>query len=454
VSFVGAVERTIRRHAMLVGGESVLVAVSGGADSVALMHALATLAPAWRLRLHVLHVDHGLRPEAARDADFVRGLGTRLGVPVDVATVRVNRHGSLEAEARVARYAAFAAAADRLGTDRVALGHTADDQAETVLMRVLEGSGVRGLAGIPPVRGRLVRPLIERRRTEIVKALREVGLGWIEDLSNHDPKFLRNRVRHELLPWLARAYNPEVAAALVRVAALARGAVDALDRMAADALERWAERRGRTLSLPLGPLSALPPPVAAEVLRRAAAELGGRAPLRAWAHRGLGRVLASPQPRGALRLGGVTIEVSGPRLRLSTAPEPPLPSRLLSVPGRVALPEIDQVIEARVLDAHGYTIPRTSHRVAFDADTMPTALTVRGRRPGDRLRAFGGGERRLKSLLLEAKIPRWDRARVPVVEAAGEIIWVAGLRRAAPGVITAGTRRVLELGLVPLALAR
>ncbi|OGK94457.1 MAG: tRNA lysidine(34) synthetase TilS, partial [Candidatus Rokubacteria bacterium RBG_16_73_20] len=195
MSFLRRVERTIRRHAMLAGGEAVLAAVSGGADSVALLHALVALAPAWRLRLSVLHVDHGLRPDAARDAEFVRALGARLGVPVEVARVAVSPRGSLEAAARAARYAALAAAADRVGAARIALGHTADDQAETVLMRLLEGAGVRGLAGIPPVRGRFVRPLIERRRAEVVAELGRTGLAWVEAPTNADPRFLRNRVR-------------------------------------------------------------------------------------------------------------------------------------------------------------------------------------------------------------------------------------------------------------------
>src|ERR687888_2767736 len=145
---------------MLAGGETVLIGVSGGADSVALLHVLLDLAPTLRLRLHVLHVDHGLRPDSARDADFVRALGARLGVPVDVVGVRIGA-GSVEAAARAARHAALEAAAERVGAARIALGHTADDQAETVLMRLLEGSSVRGLAAIPPVRGRIIRPLIE-----------------------------------------------------------------------------------------------------------------------------------------------------------------------------------------------------------------------------------------------------------------------------------------------------
>ena len=157
---------------MLAGGETVLVAVSGGADSVALLHLLLGLASEWRLRLHVLHVDHQLRAGSAADADFVRKLGARLGVPVDVATVAVARQGSLEAAARAARYAALETCAERIGAARIAVGHTADDQAETVLMRLMQGAGVRGLSGIPPVRGPIIRPLIELRRSALEAELR------------------------------------------------------------------------------------------------------------------------------------------------------------------------------------------------------------------------------------------------------------------------------------------
>src|SRR5262245_48793684 len=279
------VERTIRRHAMLAGGETVLVAVSGGSDSVALLHVLHELRPTFNLSLHVLHVDHGLRAASTRDAEFVQGLGARLGVPVDVTRVTVGA-GSVEAAAREARYAALEAWADRLGADRIATGHTVDDQAETVLMRLLDGAGVRGLAGIPPRRGRVIRPLIETRRSTLRDALVAAGLDWVEDETNRDPKFLRNRIRHELLPLLAASYATDVVPSLARVARRARETVDALERTAADALERLAIVEVSALTLPRGALAALPAPVAAEALRQAAARLGSRAPLRAWAHRG------------------------------------------------------------------------------------------------------------------------------------------------------------------------
>jgi tRNA(Ile)-lysidine synthase len=450
VRLTAAVERTLRRHAMFAGGETVLVAVSGGADSVALLAILAALAPAWRLTLHVLHVDHGLRRDSGDDAGFVRALGARLGVPVEVERVRVGS-GSVEAAARAARYAALEAWADRLGADRIAVGHTADDQAETVLMRLIEGTGVRGLAGIPPVRGRIIRPLIEARHRDAVAALEAAGLPWVEDLSNADPKFFRNRVRHELLPLLRSAYEPDIVSRLTAVARAARRSVDALEDIAARELERLAERDDTAVTLSRTALAALAPAVAAEVLRRAAATFGSRAPLRAWGHRGLRRVLAPTVPRRPFRLGGVQVEVSGDRVRVGAGPSPVLATRALYAPGGVELGEIGRTLEASIVPAAGYNLPREPSRAAFDADRLPPRLLVRARRRGDRLIAFGGGERRLKSLLIDAKVPCWERGRVPVVEADGEIIWVAGLRRAATAPVTATTRRVLELRVVALA---
>ena len=450
MGLASTVERTIRRHAMLEGGESVLVAVSGGADSVALLHVLLGLAPAWRLRLHVLHVDHGLRPDSARDADLVRALGARLGVPVDVERVQVGS-GSVEAAARAARYAALEAWAERVGAARIAVGHTADDQAETVLMRVLGGAGVRGLAAIPPVRGRVIRPLLDVRRQALRDALVAAGVAWVEDPTNRDPKFERNRIRHELLPLLASSFAADVVPLLARTARLAREAVDALEATAQAALGRLATIEADALTLPRGGLAELPAPVAAEVLRQAAARLGSRAPLRAWAHRGLRRVLAASPPRRPFRLGAVVVEVSGDRVRVGVRPTPALVTRTLAVPGRVELPEIGRAIEARVCPAAGYALPRAAARVAFDAAGLPRTLTVRPRRRGDRFQAFGGGERRLKLFLIDAKVPRWERDRLPLLAAGDEIVWVAGLRRGAVAPVTAATRDIVELELIVLA---
>lgn len=441
---------TARRHGMLADGDRVVVGVSGGADSVALLHALLALAPGLALTLHVVHVDHRLRPDSARDAGFVRALGRRLGVPVDVVPVTVGA-GSVEAAARAARHAALDAAASRLGAQRIALAHTADDQAETVLMRLLAGTGSRGLAAIPPVRGRLIRPLLDARRADVVAALERAGLDWLEDPANRDPRFLRNRVRHHLLPRLAAALGADPTARLVRVARLARETADAVERIAAAELDRLAGAEDGAVVLPRAALAALPERIASEVLGQAAARLRGRPSLRAWGYRSLRRLLASTPPRRPFRLGGLVLEVSGDRVRVGTGRPPVLAPRALSVPGRVDLPEIGRALSARLVPATGYVVPRVRHRVALDAAQVPPSLVVRARRRGDRFRPFGGGERRLKSFLIDARVPRWDRGRLPVVEGAGRILWVAGLRRASAAPVTAGTREIVELTLLPLA---
>ena len=195
---------------MLAGGETVLVAVSGGADSVALLHVLHRLAPEWRLSLHALYVDHQLRPDSARDGEVVRRAGRAA------RDSRRRRHGRPSPRAARARprrgspaIAPWRTHADRVGAQRIAVAHTADDQAETVLMRLLEGTGVRGLAGIPPTPGpHHPPPPRPSAATRCAPLLVEAGIEWIEDPSNADRAFLRNRIRHELLPALREAYNP------------------------------------------------------------------------------------------------------------------------------------------------------------------------------------------------------------------------------------------------------
>lgn len=442
--------RTIQRHAMLAGGERVLAAVSGGPDSVALLHVLLELAPRLALAVSVAHVDHGLRPDSARDAEFVSALGARHGAGVDVVRVALPA-GSDEARARRARQAALAAVAARVGADRIALGHTADDQAETVLMRLLEAGGVRGLAGIPPVRGQVIRPLLDARRRDVLAALEAAGLSWLEDPTNADLRFRRNEVRHRLLPALHALTGRDVVPVLVAVAGAARAAADAVEATAERALERLATREPQALTCSRAALAALPPPVAVETLRQAAARFGGHAPLRAWGHRGLARVLAVPPPRRAFRLGGVVVEVSGDRIRVAASRVPALVTRTLDVPGRVALAERGEVIEARVVPGADYVVPRDPRVAAFDADAVCAPFVVRARRAGDRFEPFGASARRLKSFLIDAKVPRWERERLPVVEADGRIVWLAGLRRGAAAPVGAVTQRIVELRLIALA---
>lgn len=437
---------------MLRGGEAVLVAVSGGPDSVALLDVLCVLRGSFGLTLTAVHVHHGLRPEADAEADGVRRLCERVGVACHVERVTVRRAPpweGLEAESRRARHAALERVARAVGAARIATGHTADDQAETVLMRLLQGAGPRGLGGIAPVRGPLIRPLIEARRPAIEEYLAGRGLAWAEDPSNRDVRFLRNRIRHDLLPFMAELTGASVVEALGRSAAAARAVVADLEERARGDLARLATRDGTGLSLDVGALADRPIELAAEMLHQAAALLGETRPLRGPAQRALRRLLGEAPPRRAVRLGRLALERSGRRLRVGPVALLALEARAWLVPGALELPEINARLGARlVARARDYAIPREPGRAVFDADALPSALTVRARRRGDVFLPFGGPEpRRLKSFLIDAGVPRWQRARTPLVEAGGEIIWVAGIRRGSIAPVTAATTRVLELAL-------
>jgi len=437
---------------MLRGGETVLAAVSGGADSVALLHVLHSLAGEWAWTLHAVHVHHGLRPEADADAAFVRDLCAQLGVALHVERVVV-RQGppweGLEAEARRARYRAFRDVAQRIGAHRVATAHTADDQAETVLMRLLEGAGPRGLAGIARARGLYVRPLLDVRRAQVEAYLRGRGVPWVDDQSNFDTRMLRNRIRHEVLPFLTRVVEPSLVERLCRSATLVRSMVEDLEAAAVRELRRLGREEAGGWVLPMPELGSLPRELAAETVRQAARALGHPGSMRGHAQRALRRLLVSASTPGVLRAGGLMVERSGRWLRVGPERLPSLRSHDFPVPGELSLPEIGLVLEARSFPRHErYVMPRGTQLVAFDADALPPRLQVRPRRRGDRFAPFGGPvERRLKSFLIDAGVPRWERERVPLLEAAGDIIWVAGLRRGQAAPIRPETRRILEVTL-------
>ncbi len=445
---------------MLRGGDVVLAALSGGADSVALLDVLRVLAPALDLRLHAAHVNHGLRPEAGADEAFVVDLCRRWAIPLQVERVEIERAPAaawegLEAAARRARHAALRRAATAVGADRIATGHTADDQAETVVMRLLEGAGPRGLGGIAPMRGVYVRPLLEEPRVAIEAHLRAREIGWVEDGSNRDPRFLRNRVRADVLPFLAARLDPAIAARLADGAATARALVAELEGEARAVLTRVGTREADGVVLPARALAALPEELGAEVLRAAASTLGAGGARRAPSERALRRVLDPAHPRAA-RFGGLVCERSGRWVRVGPPAGRALVTREWPVPGSLDLPEIDASLDARSVERPAsWTAAGGVHRVTFDADCLPDRLIVRARRAGDRFLPWGApGERRLKTFLIDSGVPRWRRASVPLVEACGDIIWIAGLRRGRAAPVTHATRRILEVTLVsPLAVS-
>ncbi|MBI4598068.1 MAG: tRNA lysidine(34) synthetase TilS [Candidatus Omnitrophica bacterium] len=305
------ITQAITTHQLLTPGDRVVVAVSGGADSVALLHLFTRLQPAWKLALVVGHVDHGLRASSSEDAEFVRRLAARWRLPVAIERREVGRacadNGwSLEDGARRIRYDALQQMARRAQANRIALAHTADDQAETVLMRLLRGSGLLGLSAIPwqrtlDERATIIRPLLDVWREDVLAYLEAEGLSHCEDPSNRDLRFLRNRIRHELLPLLQQTYNPKIKHALLQLANHTHWEYRYLQTAAARQWKRVAKRhRSGAIRISVEGFNRQPKALQRQLLRQTVEALRGavgRLEFRHWAE---AERLFTERPNGAI----------------------------------------------------------------------------------------------------------------------------------------------------------
>lgn len=452
------VRRHVARRQLWPRNGRVVAALSGGADSVAQLFLLRDLAALGELVLvGAAHLNHQLRPEAEGDERFCRDLCERLSVPLiveaaPVAAFAAASRVSIEVAARRARYAFLERARAVLAGDVTAVAHTADDQAETVLLRLLRGAGTRGLRGILPAKGRIVRPLLECARADLRRDLGRRGEVWVEDATNRDLALPRNRVRHELLPLLAQHYQPAVTRVLARTAEVARVEDSLLERLAADAASTVLTARADGFGLSRPALAALPLALARRVVRRAL-ELAG--PERAPDLADVEAVLAVCQAGGppAAEVAGLRVERFSEEVvllirRPVAGPPPGLAVRALSVPGMVLLPELGprcRLAAERPIKTEGK--PEASRRRLTLKGTVATPLVVRGRQPGDRIRPPGvGGTRKLQDLLVDRKVRRAERDRVPVVaDATGRIVWVVGHAADADAVAAAGDDDVIVL---------
>lgn len=458
---LAAVRAAVREHRMLAPGDKVLVGVSGGPDSLVLAHSLWSLREELGVSLHVAHLNHMIRPEADEEAEAVRRFAGRLGLPVTVGAVPVGelaRAGglSLEEAGREARYRFFRDVRQAVGAGKLALGHNRDDQAETVLMRLVRGAGPAGLAGIPPVReGWIIRPLIEVPRAHIEAYCREAGLEPVQDPSNRSPAHLRNRVRWELIPLLEERYNPRIREVLHHLAATFRDEEEWLRPLVDEAFSRCARQALGTVAVDVAAFASCPKGLRRRLVRRAAALARGDAAyappfehveacLRL-AGMPVGKRLELPEGVAVWRDYGAIVFARKDRL----AARPPFRYRL-EVPGALVVEEAGVRLEAELARRPP---PADGRSVAvFDADLVGGVVEVRNRRPGDRFHPLGlGASKKLKEYFINEKVSRRERDLVPlvVIPGAGErddtIIWVVGHRpdaRFQPG---PDTRRYLVL---------
>jgi len=446
---------------MLPCGSRIGVAVSGGADSVALLHVLQRLAQDREWSLQVLHFNHQLRgAESDEDCRFVETLAASLGLPcrVGAADVRAASAGAnLEQTARQLRYGFFRQMRMRHRLDAVATGHTATDQAETVMMRLLRGAAPDSLAGIRPVNdGWIVRPLLEVTRDQVRAWLRAEGLGWREDSSNAENCYDRNRLRGEILPLLRERWNPKAEYALARLARLA-ARDEAYWRVVVDmAWKTIAAPHRYGVVLNAKRLRAEHPAIQARLLKRACLEVADAAPRLTNEHiDGLLRLVAQPEGNGRLSLPGLNAWRSFSQILLYeqvvtiSQPEPVT----LCVPGRAALDSTGPEIEARRAEISADAYNEDSSWL--DGSLAPGPFRLRPWRMGDR--CGPAGQRRESSLhvfLQRRRIPAWERISWPVLEWQGQVVWARGLGVAIGWRAGSGCTHPIEIAEGPPAVWR
>jgi len=462
----------IRRHGLFAGAGRILLAVSGGADSIALLHIFRALKTQGEIEADLVcaHINHQLRgPASDADEQFVVAQANLLGLPVIARAVEVRAHAlrhrlSVETAARHLRLASLAEIARDRKCAWISTGHQKNDNAETVLQRLLRGTGFRGLAGIRPARRLddlwLASPLLCATRAEIVQYLGRRNLHWREDATNVDVAYTRNFIRHRLLPPLQQEAHGCLVEELSELATSARRLYVRIEREAEEAWSRLAQSAAGEVILDAAGLAALPELVGIELIRRAVAGLGGD---RDW---------ASPHYKSILQLarkgmggkraalpGGLTAQRERAQILLSTK-EPPSSCRVglappssapavLAVPGKTRF--AGQVIEASILPRGDMDLAKLKRDKGpfteyFDLDQVKRPVLVRTRKAGDRFQPLGVvGEKKVGKFLTTAKVPRELRERILILADREKIVWVYPIRISERVKITERTRRVLQL---------
>lgn len=440
------IKKTIQKHCLLSSGDRVVVAVSGGPDSVCLLSVLHALSGEFGLSLHVAHLDHMFRgKESADEAAFVAELARKLGIPATIGKIDVpafcrERGFSAQAGARRVRYDFLSRVAEECGASRIATGHTATDQAETFLLRLVRGAGAAGLSGIPPRRENIVRPLLEATREEVLDYLRANGLDSVSDPSNEKPIYTRNRIRMEVLPVLKR-FNPRIVETLSAEASLLRDEYEAAEScLRENAVMR---QRGAEVVIDREAFNGLPVALKRRLMIKAAARAGvnTRALVSVEIEEALGFMASAQTGRSMHLRGGFMLQRQYEKFILRLPETTPGFAYQLTVPGAIVIPEIGMEAEIAVgegpspsgegSDPADIIGKNYLWQARFDYDKISQrTLQIRNRRPGDRFCPAGmaGKTKKVQDYFVDEKIAREKRDRVPLLAAGDDILWIIGFR--------------------------
>ena len=451
---LAAVKELISRHNLLARGDKVIVACSGGPDSLVLLHILLNFRQEYDLTIIVAHLNHMFRPEADSEAEFVRHTAESMGLVFEGAAIDVPRFiaetGRSAADgARAVRYQFLHEVAARHGAVRIATGHHSDDQAETVLLHLLRGAGGAGLAGMKPVNGAVIRPLLAVSRSQIEAYCRQYNLTPVQDMSNYQTDYLRNKIRLELIPYLQKMYNPAIRESLCRTAQIIGDEHEAVAEAARRTYPSAVEDTDNGLEISTLRLAQLPVALQREVIRLAIEKKQGHV-------RGIKFLHVENLINTALRCPvGTTIVLPG-RLTAVKGYKTLVLSRTAEQPTDRPTADAVQLSVPGITIWNGWKISACLRavsspgdeacRAVFDFDAIEAPLMVRGRQRGDRFQPDGlKGSKKLKEFFIDQKIPRSQRDTIPLICDRRGILWVAGYRRGEGAKVIADTCRVLQI---------
>lgn len=437
---------------MLKKGDSVLVAVSGGPDSVALLMCLRHLAAEYRLRLHVFHLNHRLRGTAISDEEFVRCLADRLRIPATIISVDVGKYCrqqkySLQAGAREIRYRLLDETAENMGAEKIATGHNADDVVETFFMRLLKGSGLPGLTGIPPVRqGRIIRPLIETRRSEIIDFLTKEGIEYIIDETNFSEKYLRNRVRNRVIPVLT-VVNPNLTDAVLHTTELLRAEESYLEFQAVKEFERLAVCRQGEIYFDAVGLKLIDAAVGYRIIRLAIKRLDDSAHIDSRQLKTVWDLIVSGNLRRRDLASRISVCQEGERVVLFLHAEPLKSVELQAGERMMILPDL--FLEVKVENRNRAPVIGSSSTAYTDFNKILWPLWARSYEPGDRFVPLGmKDKKKVHDYFIDEKVPKRLRRRIPLVVDQKQIVWIAGHRLDDRVKVTDETTKVAIIKLI------
>jgi len=454
-SLIEKVRETIEKYEMFSPGARVVVGVSAGPDSTVLLHLLFRLKPRYNLYLWAAYLDHQLRgEEVEKEIVCLREFTSKLKIPIIVNSFNVSLLAkkeklSLEEAARIARYRFLNEVARKVKAGKIVVGHTASDQVETFLMQLLRSCGMQGLCGIPPVRGKITRPLIEVFREEIIEYCQEYNLHFCIDSSNKEVVFLRNKIRLQLIPYLRR-YNSQIEKNILKVNEILKEENEYLEKETERVFKSLIEEENKEeVSLNEKRFSSLPIALKRRIIRRAIFRVKGD--LRGVQFTHIDSFLKLEKDRGCKKIslpGSFILQREYGKLsvrRKKCEEESFIPQKLV-IPGETDLPELGLKLKTEIIKEKPFFFPEGRKEVYLDYDKVEEPLILRKRLKGDRFWPLGmQGSKKVKDFFVDLKVPREERDKIPLLTSKERIVWIVGYRLDDYFKITENTQRILKI---------